>query len=78
MALSRLSSPRLFRQQCYVGGNWVDAQDESRIPVDNPATGEDIGSIPSLSAAEIESTIETAQTAFDSWKKTTARNAPIC
>lgn len=73
MSLSRLSSPRLFHQQCYVGGNWVDAQDEARITVDNPATGEDIGSIPSLGAAEIESAISTAQTAFDSWKRTTAQ-----
>ncbi|QIB52000.1 NAD-dependent succinate-semialdehyde dehydrogenase [Pseudomonas sp. OIL-1] len=73
MSLSRLNSPRLFRQQCYIGGSWVDAQNEARINVDNPATGEDLGSIPSLSAAEIESTIDTAQAAFDSWKRTTAQ-----
>ncbi|HDZ57209.1 MAG TPA: NAD-dependent succinate-semialdehyde dehydrogenase [Pseudomonas xinjiangensis] len=72
MPLSRLNSQRLFRQQCYVGGKWLDARDGKTISVDNPATGEVIGSIPSLSAEETDSVIDIAQTAFEQWRSKTA------
>ena len=52
-ALSRLTESRLFRQQCLVGGQWVAASDGATIEVDNPASGEIIGSVPSLSEAQL-------------------------
>ena len=53
MSLSRLKSKRLFRQQSYIGGQWRDAADGSTVTVENPANGETLGTIPSLSADEI-------------------------
>ncbi|PAU87585.1 succinate-semialdehyde dehydrogenase (NADP(+)) [Pseudomonas sp. WN033] len=73
MSLSRLSSLRLFRQQCHVGGTWVDAEDGSTIAVDNPASGEVFGRIPSLTAAQVEAAIDTAQSAFIDWRARTAQ-----
>lgn len=73
MSLSRLNSKRLFRQQCYVGGQWMDAVDGSTVTVDNPATGEALGTIPSLSAAEISEAIDRADSGFQTWRKMTAQ-----
>lgn len=39
-----LTSPSLFRQSCYVNGQWTDAADS--IDVTNPANGERLGSVP--------------------------------
>lgn len=73
MSLSRLNSPRLFRQQCYVNGEWIDARGGATIPVDNPANGEVIGTVPLLSDEEITATIDAAQKAFVQWRARTAQ-----
>jgi succinate-semialdehyde dehydrogenase/glutarate-semialdehyde dehydrogenase len=71
-APSRLAEPRLFRQQCLVAGNWIDASNGATIEVDNPASGEIIGSVPSLSEAQLNDCIAQADKAFAKWRKTTA------
>ncbi|UJJ30709.1 NAD-dependent succinate-semialdehyde dehydrogenase [Halopseudomonas maritima] len=71
-APSRLAEPRLFRQQCLVAGNWIDASDGASIEVDNPASGEIIGSVPSLNEAQLNDCITQADQAFANWRKTTA------
>ena len=38
-----LKDMSLFRQQCYVDGAWVDADDKATLPVYNPADGQQIG-----------------------------------
>ena len=43
----QLSDQRLFREQCYVDGAWIDADDGRTIKVTDPATGETIGTVPS-------------------------------
>ena len=48
----RLRDPELFRQACFVNGQWIAAAGGASIPVDNPATGEIIGSVPKLGRAE--------------------------
>ena len=68
-----LSDPRLFRQACYIDGMWVSARSGATIPVDNPATGEIIGTVPKLGAAETRAAIETADCAFHLWKKKTGK-----
>jgi len=73
MSVSRLKTPRLFRQQCYVGGQWVDASDGSTIEVDNPATGEILGTVPVLSQAELKDVIKQADAGFKVWRKKTAQ-----
>ena len=55
-----LKDPSLFRSQCYVNGQWIDADDRSVIKVDNPSTGEIIGSVPNLGAAETRAAIDAA------------------
>ena len=50
--VSRLKDPRLFRQQAYVDGAWVDADGRGTVDVDDPATGRKIGTVPDMGAAE--------------------------
>jgi succinate-semialdehyde dehydrogenase / glutarate-semialdehyde dehydrogenase len=69
----QLSDPGLFREQCYVDGGWVDADGRGTIEVDNPATGEVLGTVPKFGATETRRTIEAADRAFQSWKRTTAK-----
>ena len=37
LASISLKDPKLFREQCYIDGEWVGGQ--KSFPVDNPATG---------------------------------------
>ena len=55
-----LKDPSLFRQQCYINGKWVDADSGKTIDVNNPATGEILGTVPNLGAAETRRAIEAA------------------
>jgi succinate-semialdehyde dehydrogenase / glutarate-semialdehyde dehydrogenase len=69
----QLSDPRLFREQCYIDGAWVDADNRGTIEVDDPASGEVIGTVPKMGAAETRRAIEAADRAFKSWSRTTAK-----
>jgi succinate-semialdehyde dehydrogenase/glutarate-semialdehyde dehydrogenase len=68
-----LKDPRLFREACYVDGSWVSAASGQTFEVDNPATGEIIGRVPKMSAAETRQAIEAANRAFGLWSKKTAK-----
>ena len=69
----QLTDPRLFRQSCYVDGAWIDAPSGGTIGVDNPATGEIVGTVPKLGAAETRAAIEAADRALPGWRKKTAK-----
>jgi succinate-semialdehyde dehydrogenase / glutarate-semialdehyde dehydrogenase len=73
IATLNLKDPSLFRQQCYVGGAWADADGGKTIAVDNPATGEILGTVPSMGAAETRRAIEAANAAFPAWRAKTAK-----
>src|SRR5512134_106330 len=68
-----LKDPSLFRQQCYINGQWVDADSGKTIEVTNPATGEVLGTIPNMGAAETRRAIEAANAAWGPWRKKTAK-----
>ncbi len=68
-----LKDPRLLRQQCYVNGEWLDADNRSRFDVTNPADGSVIGSVPNMSAAETRRAIEAANAAWPGWRAKTAK-----
>ncbi len=70
---AELKDQRLFREACYVDGQWIQANSGQVIGVDNPATGEVIGQVPKLVASETRKAIEAANTAFAIWSKKTAK-----
>ena len=63
-----LKDPLLLRQQCYVDGEWISADDAGSIPVINPATGVPLGTAPVFHAAETRCSIEAAHRAFPAWR----------
>lgn len=71
--LSHLHDPSLFRQAALVGGNWIEADPSNAIKVDNPATGEIIGLVPNLGAAETKTAIATAEVTQKEWAGRTAK-----
>ncbi|HKC53852.1 MAG TPA: aldehyde dehydrogenase family protein [Burkholderiales bacterium] len=73
IAALNLKDPSLFRQQCYIDGKWADADSGKSIPVNNPATGEILGTVPNMGAAEARRAIEAANAAFPAWRAKTAK-----
>ncbi|KQY23874.1 NADP-dependent succinate-semialdehyde dehydrogenase [Rhizobium sp. Root483D2] len=68
-----LKDPSLFRQAALVGENWIEADPDNAIEVNNPATGEIIGRVPKLGAAETKAAIEAARIAQKGWAARTAK-----
>ncbi|WP_276120935.1 NADP-dependent succinate-semialdehyde dehydrogenase [Pararhizobium qamdonense] len=68
-----LKDPSLFRQAALVGENWIEAAPDNAIEVNNPATGEIIGRVPKLGAAETRAAIEAARIAQKGWAARTAK-----
>jgi len=69
----QLKDMNLFRQQCYINGEWVDADDKSTMPVHNPADGVQLGTVPKMGAAETRRAIEAANAAWPAWRVKTAK-----
>ncbi|HEY5718964.1 MAG TPA: aldehyde dehydrogenase family protein, partial [Gammaproteobacteria bacterium] len=69
----KLKDAGLFRQQCYVDGDWVDAPDGAKIDVTNPASGNLLGTIPALGTASTEAAVAAASAAFPAWAARTAK-----
>src|SRR3989441_1298078 len=77
IAALNLKDPSLFRQQCYIDGRWADADSGKSIPVNNPATGEILGTVPNMGAAEARRAIEAANAAFPAWRAKTAKERAV-
>ena len=69
----QLKDASLFRQQAYVDGAWIDADSGATVQVDNPATGETLGTIPKLGRAETKRAIDAANRALPAWRALTAK-----
>ncbi|MEO0910106.1 MAG: aldehyde dehydrogenase family protein, partial [Pseudomonadota bacterium] len=57
----------------FIGGEWIAADSGETFDVLNPATNEVIGTVPMSGKAETKRAIEAANEAFQSFKKTTAK-----
>ena len=68
----KLNDVTLFRQQCYLDGQWLAADQGAAIAVSNPATGELLGSVPKMGAAETRRAIAAADAALPGWRARTA------
>nr|WP_283939570.1 NADP-dependent succinate-semialdehyde dehydrogenase [Pseudomonas sp. R3.Fl] len=63
----------MFRQQAYIDGAWVDADNGQTLKVNNPASNEILGSVPKMGAAETRRAIEAADRALPAWRALTAK-----
>ncbi|HXQ30373.1 MAG TPA: NAD-dependent succinate-semialdehyde dehydrogenase [Steroidobacteraceae bacterium] len=68
-----LSDSSLLRQQCYVDGRWIDADDGGTVEVHNPATGAVLATVPRCGAAETRRAVQAARAAFPAWAAKSAK-----
>jgi succinate-semialdehyde dehydrogenase/glutarate-semialdehyde dehydrogenase len=68
-----LKDPSLLRQQAYIDGAWCDAVEGNMITVHNPATGEQLGTVPRMGAQETRRAIDAANAAWPAWRKKSAK-----
>jgi succinate-semialdehyde dehydrogenase/glutarate-semialdehyde dehydrogenase len=73
----QLKDQSLFRQQCYIDGNWCDADSKATINVVDPASGGVIGTIPKMGAAETRRAIEAADAALAGWRSKVAKERSV-
>ena len=71
--ISMLKDPALLRQQCYVDGQWTEADSRATHAVVNPATGRAIGKVPVFLREETRRAIEAAERAWPAWRAKTAK-----
>ena len=71
MTLS-LNNPSLLIERAFIGGEWVGAVSGATLPVDNPATGAIIGTVPDCGEADTQAAIAAAEAAWPAWRAKTA------
>lgn len=71
--MMQLNDSSLFRQQAYINGVWCDADDGAAISVTNPATGDQLGTVPKMGATETRRAIAAADAAWQGWRRKTAK-----
>jgi len=64
---------KMVHDKAFINGQWVMADSGRVITVFNPATGERIGDVPDMGAAETEKAVAAAKAAFPAWKALTAK-----
>src|SRR3989440_3624365 len=72
-----LKDPKLFREQCYVDGQWVGADSRKTLPVIDPATGQALGPVPALGPAGTRRAIAAAERAGPAWRAKTAKERAL-
>ena len=68
-----IKNKALLKDQCYINGEWMGANDGSSSEVTNPANSERLGSLPNCGADETILAITAANEAQKIWAKTDAK-----
>ena len=63
----------LFKKQCYVNGQWANADSGETYDVYNPADGSVLGEVPKMGKVETTRAIDAAVAAFPFWSSKTAK-----
>ena len=71
--MMKLKDPSLFKQQAYIAGAWVDADNGGTVAVTNPATGEKLGTVPMCGTNETARAIKAADVAQRLWRDVPAK-----
>ena len=59
----------MIEGKLYIGGKWVEPQGDKEIFVINPATQEDIGSVPVGTPSDVDAAVVAAREAFPAWSQ---------
>ena len=61
-----------LKQQCYIDGKWCDADSGATLEVTDPGSGQVLGTVPKMGAAETARAIDAAEAALPAWRAKTA------
>ncbi|MEY2943387.1 MAG: succinate-semialdehyde dehydrogenase [Pseudomonadota bacterium] len=67
-----MSFTHLLRQQCFINGQWLDADGGGVIQVNDPGKGAVMGTVPNMGQAETARAIAAAEAALPAWRARTA------
>ncbi|MCH2550245.1 MAG: NADP-dependent succinate-semialdehyde dehydrogenase [Alphaproteobacteria bacterium] len=73
----KLKNSSLFRQKCYLNGQWVDADNKETIDVTNPLDGSVIGTVPKFGAEETRRAVEFSEKAQKDWRCLTGKERAV-
>lgn len=63
----------LINYAALIGGEWQAAADGATLAVSNPSTGETLGEVPAMAAAEAAKAVDAAAAALPAWKQKTGK-----
>jgi succinate-semialdehyde dehydrogenase/glutarate-semialdehyde dehydrogenase len=66
-----------IRNQLFINGNWTEAHSSLRSALFNPATGEQIATVPNGGREDAQSAIQAAYAAFPAWSQTSAEERSV-
>lgn len=69
----KLKTPTLLRQQCFINGKWVDANNKKTFTVSNPFDATVLAQVPQCGKSETQSAINAANQAWPSWRNLSAK-----
>jgi succinate-semialdehyde dehydrogenase/glutarate-semialdehyde dehydrogenase len=72
-----LKDPGLFRERCYIDGEWVESAGGDTVEVTNPADRSILGTVPAVTAAEVAGAVQSAQAALPAWRRQTAKERSV-
>ena len=67
----------IFRQQCYIDGEWSDADSGATLDVTNPSNSASLGQIPKMGSDETRRAIACADAAWPAWRDKTAAERSV-
>ncbi|WP_076417907.1 NAD-dependent succinate-semialdehyde dehydrogenase [Colwellia sp. UCD-KL20] len=70
----QLTEPSLLKNCAYINGEWIKSDKNQSFVVNNPATGDLITNVESVSTIQTEQAVLSAEKALTSWKKQTAQH----
>ena len=73
----KIANKKLFREQCYIDGRWVNADKRGTIDVVNPVNDKKLGTIPNMGAAETRAAIKAADAAWPAWRALTGKERAV-
>ncbi len=73
--MNNLSNAELFRQRACINGAWIKAK--NTLAVINPATGEELGSVPKLTCDDVRVAISAADAALPAWRGMLAKERAV-
>jgi succinate-semialdehyde dehydrogenase/glutarate-semialdehyde dehydrogenase len=69
-----IKNKKLFKQQAFINGQWINSADGKSLGVINPSTQSVLGSVPMLTAEQTRLAIISANNAWESWRNIAAKD----